>query len=437
MDPASSDSDHNVAGENSGHKFLVRGSDGRFASLNLDNGINAEEMDKLQEKSMRRSQLRMEIFEKFLRVFFLEGTVQDWIPNSSRSGPLVKLFDGIIKKRHRLGRILRAKKMKRFHLETSIGERRTHMARIWTRDASHSDGPNSRIRVFKYRRMPSLSRQISEMDPVKAWIKFAAQRKALHCSEEDSYATCLVIIGTYRNVGGACSYVGYPQLPARPSYLSERAPVGAGSSDDENSGDGNNSVDAVGAEQPVETERLSGSNTQDCEQDSLRLPSPGTFEAAESRDSPTDQRRGSGTSGNILAATDEDVASPKEVDAPREALRDPFSQSTATMMETAYDDRTFLMLCLLFDDKLDIKFDFFAGIFLEKYRGGRPLVSPLVMDVLVYCHWKYCGVIDQREHEDREWRLRMAKDILTSARMSFANSQNPLKTYDEMRWSFL
>lgn len=76
------------------------------------------------------------------------------------------------------------------------------------------------------------------------------------------------------------------------------------------------------------------------------------------------------------------------------------------MLETAYDDRTFLMLCLLFDNNLDTKFDFFAGMFLENYKGGRPNLSHIAMGLLVFFHWEHFGIKDEKEHEDREWRLK-------------------------------
>lgn len=76
--------------------------------------------------------------------------------------------------------------MNRFFVEEGIRGSESQIARIWTRDASISTGRKSRIWVFKGRRLPILSRQYSEMDPLLDFIRQADQKKALNCSKDDA-----------------------------------------------------------------------------------------------------------------------------------------------------------------------------------------------------------------------------------------------------------
>lgn len=52
--------------------------------------MDSDELEMIQEKRMIKTQLVEEIFESFLRVSFLLGTPVDWVPFSSKNGPLLR-----------------------------------------------------------------------------------------------------------------------------------------------------------------------------------------------------------------------------------------------------------------------------------------------------------------------------------------------------------
>lgn len=101
------------------------------------------------------------------------------------------------------------------------------------------------------------------------------------------------------------------------------------------------------------------------------------------------------------------------------------------MIEDACNDTTFLIVSMLFDDReASPRYDFFAGSYLEKHKTGSFNLSPLMEDVLKYCHGKSFAVKDADDHRKREQRLRATAEMFSSVLHFYC-----LKAYDEMRWT--
>lgn len=209
-------------------------------------------------------------------------------------------------------------------------------------------------------------------------------------------------------VGSVCAYVGYPESRSLPSSSCEISHIGSDSlsSPEEDSHEDKGMVQESAGEQERVTRHTDSpvcdpeSNSDSC----LSSDTVGTAEIVQIQPS-SELVPGRGTVGGSTIARDvilEQLQAPGDDVAQSHARDYTLKHSARMMLESAYDDRTFLMLCLLFDESLDTKFDSFADMFLENYKGCHPNLSPVVMDLLVFCHWKHFGIKDEKEHEDRE-----------------------------------
>lgn len=153
------------------------------------------------------------LFEGYVRVFFVVGEKRDFVPSSSRSGPFVLVYEGIMKPVFLFGRYQRSKILRTIYNNTETLERPAEVVRIRTRDAAKPDSSRFRIEVYRYRRLPYLTRQASEMDPLIAWLQSAEKMGALKVSRDDALEICIAAIRNYRYLSDCeAAYIGYPLI---------------------------------------------------------------------------------------------------------------------------------------------------------------------------------------------------------------------------------
>lgn len=110
------------------------------------------------------------LLEGFARSFF-PGERRDWVPVSSRNGPFVAVFEEIIKDAYKLCRNERSLMLRQMYRNDGLHGQQTEMVRISVEDPSLLDAPSSHVRVFRYRRLPSLTRHVTEVRPLVQWLK--------------------------------------------------------------------------------------------------------------------------------------------------------------------------------------------------------------------------------------------------------------------------
>lgn len=148
------------------------------------------------------------------------------MPASTRHGPLLDVYEKIIKKAFRMGRGNRLKTTN----DIFSSKRGAKLVRMSVRAAERPNSHPQRIWAFKVRRLPLLTRQQHEMNPLKQWLSHIEGRGALQVTKSSAYNICLQAIGSCKRTSEKCAYFGFPRTPqngdeARPSYRSGSSPT--------------------------------------------------------------------------------------------------------------------------------------------------------------------------------------------------------------------
>lgn len=351
-------------------------------------------------------------------VFFIVGDERDWVPCSSRSGPFVTVYETIFKNRYKLGKNTRSALLRTAYMEQGHRGSPTEIARINVKDASNLRGTCSRIKVYKFRRLPSLTRHQSEIVPLREFLKKAEGHNALVANWSVAFELMSDFMRQYRYLANnTAGYIGFPlsnvdgdqhadneedsdevnSFPSRESQPEDRIDANARPAEIAGAGYINSSGDVLSGRNGIERDAVAASTTQE-----------------------------NANAGNSHYAPVE-----------RESLCEGRHSSSMLRymmhyLDLVHCDSVFMFLCMLFDERVDSKFHIIVGSFRAKYNG-RSLRAPyLVNNALTYAEWKVFGVKDEKEHEDRERSLRSAKENFELVRSLYG-----LKSYEDMRWSFL
>lgn len=89
--------------------------------------------------------------------------------------------------------------------------RPTELAIITVKDAGSSHGRRSRVKVYRFRRLPALPSEASEMIPLIEWLKQIRNQDALRLSWEDAVKVSVEAICSYSYASGRdVGYIGFP-----------------------------------------------------------------------------------------------------------------------------------------------------------------------------------------------------------------------------------
>lgn len=406
-----------------------RGADGRFRASKIDaTRRDPRASHRLARNRRYRAQRRNaqeEYFSGYVGVFFVPGEQRDFIPFSSRSGPFVEVFEDIIKDKYLLGRNERSTTLqKTYEIQGLLGNP-TQLVRICTCDAATPDACKSRVKVYRYRRFPCLTRTTSEMNPLIEWLKRLSGLGVLSFSWRESLSVCVEAIKKYKYLSNKeAGYVGFP-LESSQQLLtgsSERAHVvvrtqnvggalqrqgveGENGKHVEPLGNGSSAVNYVGIEgsrDPPIHIRESGDGA---------LTSSGALEVA-STSTGTTLRSESLSHNSLLGGPNDDML-----------------RFMMHYLELSYCDDVFLVLCMLFDERLDSKFQFVVGAFREKYKNGQVVAPLLVKNIMAYAHAKAFDTNAGHDHSEIERSLKRTRDQIATVRSLYG-----LKSYEEMRW---
>ena len=84
---------------------------------------------------------------------------------------------------------------------------------------------------------------------------------------------------------------------------------------------------------------------------------------------------------------------------------------------------------MLFDERLDSKFQFVVGAFREKDKNGQVVAPLLVKNIMAYAHAKAFDKNAGHDHSEIEKSLKRIRDQIATVRSLYG-----LKLYEEMRW---
>lgn len=379
-----------------------RGPDGRFRSLLSRPGVSSQ-WEKNSRYRLKLKAHQEECFSGYVRVFFVRGERRDFVPYSSRSGPFVRVFEAIVKERFRLERNERSAVLRESYLNNGLLGKPIELVRISAKDASCPELRNSRVKVYRYRRLPKLTRHNSEMKPLTEWLRTLDGKSALTMPWKDALAVCSDAIMSYRYISDQqAGYVGFPLRSAAIANNDEQnanqLAVRDGGSD--GAGLGNSPVHrSVEQSTVVEGDSNVGISNRDTE--------------------------GNCGSGTISVEAAQEQSTVEENDT---TLRDTL-RCTLQYLDLVRSDDLFMVLCMLFDERIQSKFHIIIGAFREKYNNNRVRAPYLVRMILQYAHEKAFAVNSGRDQIERERSLRSVKENFVEVRRVYG-----LKAYDEMCW---
>lgn len=386
-----------------------RSLDGRYAPPGLLNGGISKHREKNRRHRMKRKDLMERLFEGYIRVFFVKGERRDWVPHSSRSGPFVSVFENIFKDPYKLGKNERSAILRQVYLRDGRICPPTEIARVSVKNPSLPDATSSRLKIYRYRRLPSVTREISEMRPLVQWLKKVEEHGALVGTWEEAHQVCLNAIASYKYTSEQeAGYVGFPSsTPARPSSV-----VNSPHRQGERSSEG-----------------------EACPHPNLQVENGRSREAASEGNSDFAERVSTVLNENSATLPARDVGADDGTERIVEEGEYVHSETNGRILvymthylDLVQCDDLFMALCMLFDGRLNAMFHVIVGAFRQKHNRRSPQVPYLVRVILDYSLEKVFGVKDRRKHEERETVLRSARD-------NFAVVRGVLG-YDEMSWNF-
>lgn len=318
-------------------------------------------------------------------------------------------YENIIKKSFRLGRVKRSQKLRLLYNGQRLQGKPSEETRMGVVNASAPRGPSCRVEVYKFRRLPCLTSQSSEIEPLRQWLQSVSMDKALEGSFEDAFAACCEVMGRYRIIGNKRAYIGFPVTASNGTTGEDTLP---GDSHE----DGNEEVipRQNGQSSIVGSEGDTNVNIDgDCE----------------------NRTEGSSFQGDVNIVNNvqsEEMSTGPPGPSSATGNSDPLLYHMMYFLDLACNDYVFEMLSMMFDETRQKTFHFICGSLIEKFKRDRLIVAPLVMDVLLYSQAKVFGTKDAEELKERERSLRGMRDMFSVAR------ETPfLKSYREMHWRFL
>lgn len=186
-----------------------RTSSGRFMSAD---GCDPAEATRRKRRAFLNMETGKKLFEQLLDVVFLEGTSDDWIPGLANSGPLFVIAERLMKKSYLPSAAFRLRMTLNRHFNDDSEKQQKHLPSLWVKPAEKTNQQGFRVRVFKARRLPRLSRQATEVKNVMRWVEKAESLSVLKpSSTEEAYEVLRQILSSYKCCeDGKWRYEGYP-----------------------------------------------------------------------------------------------------------------------------------------------------------------------------------------------------------------------------------
>ena len=380
-----------------------RDENGRFLPNQL---LQREAREKGREGIRRRKERNHALFKRYINAFFITGGERDFVPFSSKSGPFVLTYEKIMKPTFAIGRTKRSGILKGFYDDQGLHGIPSKIARITTRDFRFPKGKSSRVDVYRYRRMSSLTSQGSELERLKAFLKHAENENSLAFSKEEAYTICCKAMGTYQNARGKMAYIGFPVvgLQNRVSSSSSTCTV-----DDRlrNEVSDNRNDDAV-------EHSRHGKDDSDCEEPQSSIETNAHETSSKS-------------TCTTLHEGDNQLFPPIRVHpSPRSAK---YFRQAVQFLKLARSNSIFEVLNKSLDDR-DSKFHFTAIPFAVPSLG-EPKVPNVLKDTLTHCQGRVFVTKNQNELQRIEANLREVKEEFGKVRKIYA-----MKNVKDMNWSF-
>lgn len=306
-----------------------------------------------------------------------------------------------------------------------MSKKAEHLPKMKIRAADDPNGKYVEKRVYKMRRLPQLSRQSTEMEDVRSWIRFALSKHVLGVSETDAYDIIREVIDTHLLVEGQSAYVGYPafcddgraQETPHASHAAENQTVSPESII------GSDSARNALVETNSTGENHHGSSETQDEQSSMGENQQALQGARTARTSTLEHQEPSLSVLPSLSSSQELV--PAQY--PEDTMT--YLNITDKVVATAENDDLFLFLCKVEDDSSDCMVGMVAARLMDKLEQFQIQECSILMDVLQYAYGKHFGTKSAQEHYSRKNRIRLNVHMLKLARSWLGKP-----TYEQMEW---
>lgn len=362
---------------------------GRYKSRGPRTRRNVTHTQQQRNYLKERFTLKGRLFEEYLHAFCVKGCHTDSVPAARSKGPVVEIFEAILKDQYRLGRPLRFSRMRDFYNDLGITRSENEVTRGAPEvppSSSSFAGDNVGSRAVRHRRpkamrykgirLPYISRRTTDMSQVKSWLRFAESMNAMKKTYEEALEIVRSKLDAYRT---------------------------------------ETTVNGTQTSSVTRTDRhsLCSSCSNPLSDSSTRRDRPSASDRPER-----------------IPSTPPDHAIHPHLEQ-QDSRETDHSNTMNTISEMAANDNIFLMISMLFDEDQDIEFGTFSRFFLEKHRslGLEPTV--LLKEVLQFAVGKKIG-LDTSEHHQREQGLRATMKLFEASRLSEGK-----KAYKDMDWDFL
>lgn len=386
----------------------IRDPNGRFlcasASTTSRLGQSAEQCARKKNLRGACKSVGMDLFEKLLDVGFLLGERNDCvIAASSGNGAYARIVEDIFKQKYRVPPLIQYQLTRTRYYNGAVSKSADNLPRMFISDTL---GKRCRVRIFRGRRFPKITRQATDMKGIWDWISCALSRNVLRNSNRaEVYDIIRGHLDDF-NVVGKRTKANYPSRPVAEQRSEHDS----------------------GAESPPETDPTRPEVNGDTAVEGLpacppaeEVPSAETTVAHEERNN----------AGQEFTPTTEDRAPELPVSPPIFSGNDLLLLSMVDKaIETAENDQLFLFLCRVDDENSECKIGLVAGRLLDRVKKQGTKVSALVMDVLKYGHEKHSGVSDIMEYHRLRERIHANVEMLKHARAWLG-----LRPYEQMQWS--
>lgn len=220
-----------------------------------------------------------------------------------------------------------------------------------------------RRRVYRRRRLPKLSRHTIEIVPVKKWISYALQEKALVIGDRNcAYEIMRETFKMHSIVNGQSSYAGFPD---RDAIAGSQRQLGRPRQEQENELDHS-------SDNSIETETMP--EITDARNEG-QLDSQHAVEPRDPAEESARIQQGASSSLESVPPQGTVVSGPNRC----------FSILIRRIANTARNDQLFRFLCRIVDVGWDGKIGMIAGSLMALIRNEEPEAYPLMADVSTSC----------------------------------------------------
>lgn len=390
----------------SNNRSRKRGLTGRVSSGMVAQPDMEIQWDKNQKYRISLRKKREEIFRSFVQHFFLPGQKRDFIPFPSRTGPFVFVFESIVLTKLLLGRNERSVILQNIYRNEGLLGHQIEVARTSVRNPSDLSRRASRIKVYRSRGFPVLTRHASEINPLIAWFQDIEKQGMLQISWTEALGVCTVAIRSYITISEhETGYCGFPLLATRSTSSSSPAGVALGQDPGSEIGPERVTTEGIGTISPSDlpTER-------DHEEEDI-------LDLVNAESNPNEDPK-----NIVVDATNVDTASN-----PSRGHNEDMLRYMMHYLDLVHCDDLFMVLNMLFHERTQSKFHLILGAFREKYNGNQVRAPYLVRTILRYAHGKKF-LPNGSQMEQQEIYLRNMRDDISIVRELYG-----LKSYAEMR----